>query len=151
MLGNEHDALDAYQECVCQLVRRSDQAPLHCVAGYAFRTAANLALETIRSRRRRAAHWGRVVANACSRHDPSADDPALRCEAFGSRLTTDVREAVRTLPRHLREVIVLRDLGELSYNRVATILDIRPTTARVYRRQAIIRLGQMLSATGTQN
>lgn len=153
MLGNEDDALDAYQDCLCQLARRSVDpgapGPLHCAVGYAYRTAANLALETIRSRRRRAAHWDRVVATVRSRRDERNDEPARGVETNQAHLLHRLGRAVHALPRHLREVVVLRDLGELSYNRVAGILGIQPTTARVYRRQAIIRLGQMLSAAGT--
>lgn len=155
MLGNEDDALEAYQECVCQLARRSGDpgapGPVRCAAGYAHRTAANLALETIRGRRRRAAHWDRVVATVRSRRDTQANEPNPTNEANGTHPLDRLRRAVHALPKHLREVIVLRDLSELPYNRVAGILGIRPTTARVYRRQAIIRLERMLSAAETGN
>jgi len=46
------------------------------------------------------------------------------------------------LPEHLRDVIMLRDLAELSYKQVGRILGITPATARVYRCKAV----QLLAA-----
>ncbi|HUU82394.1 MAG TPA: sigma-70 family RNA polymerase sigma factor [Phycisphaerae bacterium] len=151
MLGNEDDALDTYQECICQLARRSGEIPLRSAAGYAYRTAANLALETIRTRRRRAAHRDRVVASVCDRRDLRSDEPAGFAESSPNHLLVQLRQAVQALPNHLRDVVVLRDLGELPYSRVAGILGIRATTARVYRRQAIIRLNRMLASATAEN
>jgi RNA polymerase sigma factor (sigma-70 family) len=151
MLGNEHDALDAYQDCIYHLARRSGEIPLRCAAGYAYRTAANLALEMIRVRQRRAAHWARVVIELPGRRDAQANKPGNHDEADLSHLLPVLRGAVRGLPKYLRDVVVLRDLAELPYTHVARILGIRPTTARVYRRQAIVRLGQMMSASQTAN
>jgi len=41
------------------------------------------------------------------------------------------------LPKHLRSVIILRDLAELSYGQVGMILGVTAATARVYRCRAI--------------
>jgi DNA-directed RNA polymerase specialized sigma24 family protein len=42
-------------------------------------------------------------------------------------------------------VVVLRDLTGMNYRRVSAIMNISTGTARVYRRQAIIRLGAKLA------
>ena len=48
-----------------------------------------------------------------------------------------VRLHITRLPEHLRNVLTLRDLAEMSYSRVGKILGISPGTARVYRCKAI--------------
>ena len=148
MLGNEEEALDVYQDCMYHLARRCEHTSLHSAEAYAYRTAANLATETLRRRKRYGDHWTRIVTDQRVRrrlHDTTSQDNAAD-DRQGA--LTRLRRAVRALPRHLRDVVVLRDLGELPYRQVARILGIRPTTARVYRRQAVIRLGDVFDATG---
>jgi DNA-directed RNA polymerase specialized sigma24 family protein len=115
------------------------------VQAYAYRTAANLATEIIRRRGCRAAHWRRIVAHQRARLGPSDQPSADNIDQDHGGVVGRLRGALRALPRHLREVVVLRDLAQMPYCRVASILGIRPTTARVYRRQAVIRLGDALS------
>ena len=56
---------------------------------------------------------------------------------------------VRTHPETGRKCLFLGDHAEyivgLPYESVARILGIRPATARVYRRQAVVRLGRLLA------
>jgi RNA polymerase sigma factor (sigma-70 family) len=52
-------------------------------------------------------------------------------------LQETLRCHIAQLPEHLRNVIMLRDLAELSYAQVGRILDISAATARVYRCKAI--------------
>ena len=148
MLPNEDEVLDVYQDCLCQLVDRSDRLALRSVRAYAYKTAANLAIETIRRRRRREAHWTRVVTAERERREAHGLDSDRDGEPGHQHWTTQVRNALVNLPRHLHDVVVLRDLGELPYERVGAILGIGSATARVYRRQAIVRLGGMLAGAG---
>jgi DNA-directed RNA polymerase specialized sigma24 family protein len=55
-----------------------------------------------------------------------------------------MREAICELPLHLRNVIILRDLAQLSYAVVANMLGIRMGTARLYRHQAVTRLADLM-------
>ncbi len=151
MLHSDDEAQEVYQECLYQLLKRSQELLAENPRAYAFRTAANLAVETIRRRRRQNAHWDRVVHaqadHQCARAEAGAGSPdASRPQRAGA-----LRQAVGDLPRHLRDVVLLRDLAQMSYARVADLLGIRPTTARVYRRQAIVRLNGMLSGAGVMN
>lgn len=148
MLGDDEEAREVYQDCICHLAGRAATTPVQNTGAYAYQTAANLAIETIRRRRRRAAHWQGVVRTTCQQQDPQADNPARAAQRVPASRLADLRRAVDTLPDHLRQVVVLRDLMELPYGRVGEILGIRPTTARVYRRQAIVRLGGMMASAG---
>ncbi len=52
------------------------------------------------------------------------------------------------LPDHLRNVVVLRDLSRISYEEIGRMLGIEPTTARVYRRHAVVKLAEILDEGG---
>ena len=141
MLGREADVMDAYQDCFCKLVTRPTGKKLRNEGAYAYRTATNIAIEILRSRKRRQEHWPRIVAdrsNDCVSSDSVVDEPEH--ERFAA-----LRETIAALPAHLRNVIVLRDLNGLSYEDVGKTLGIDPATARVYRRHAVVRLSEMLS------
>jgi RNA polymerase sigma factor (sigma-70 family) len=60
-------------------------------------------------------------------------------------LQQKLRAAITRLPEYLREVVVLRDLAELPYERVSRILGIKAGTARVYRSKAIALLASWLN------
>ena len=141
LLGREADVMDAYQDCFCKLITRRSAKKLRNEKAYAFRTAANVAIEILRSRKRRQDHWPRIVADRAKddiTSDPAENEPAQ--ERFAV-----LRETIAALPAHLRNVIVLRDLNRLSYEDVGKTLGIDPATARVYRRHAVVRLSEMLS------
>ncbi len=141
MLGREADVMDAYQDCFCKLITRRFAKKLRNERAYAFRTASNVAIEILRSRKRRREHLPRIVADRAKddiTSDPVENEPAQ--ERFAA-----LRETIAALPPHLRNVIVLRDLNRLSYEDVGKTLGIDPATARVYRRHAVVRLSEMLS------
>ena len=140
LLGREQDVLDAYQDCFCKLATRGHGSDLTNARAYAFRTAANIAIEMIRVRRRRGAHWPAVSAQS---HQRENADPRGGGGDFPDR-SSDLREAIARLPAHLRNVIVLRDLCRLAYGEVARTLGIEPTTARVYRRHAVVKLAELM-------
>lgn len=140
MLGREQDVLDAYQECFCKLIaqfERDGQVPHR---GYAFRTAMNVALDARRRRKVRSDHLESVAHS----REPDRTDPSPHAVATGE-LVDALRLAIASLPERLREVIVLRDLAEMSYRDVARVLNLTSGTARVYRREAIQRLSASLS------
>jgi RNA polymerase sigma factor (sigma-70 family) len=56
-----------------------------------------------------------------------------------------LRSHIARLPEHLRNVVTLRDLAELSYTQVGRILGISAGTARVYRCKAVQLLAVWMS------
>lgn len=138
ILGREQDVMDAYQDCFCKLAQRGRPDRLASAKGYIYRTAANIAIEMIRVRKRRATHWPRVVAEHAT--DVPFDDPPDEAEDPTGRL----RDVIARLPAHLRNVVVLRDLSRMSYEQVGKTLGITPATARVYRRHAVVKLAELL-------
>jgi RNA polymerase sigma-70 factor (ECF subfamily) len=59
-----------------------------------------------------------------------------------------VREVIAQLPEADREVLVMRDLDGLSYQEVASILDIDSAAARKRHGRALVRMHHLLAAAG---
>lgn len=154
ILGREQDVLDAYQDCFCNLIARGKNSQLKNIKAYAYRTASNIAIEMLRTRKRRAEHWPRIAQDRCS--DEINDNPSHGTGAIDSEYddgksdqatcgsSNRLQRALVQLPTHLRNVVVLRDLSKMSYEQVGQTLGIEPTTARVYRRHAIIKLADLI-------
>lgn len=139
LLGREQDVLDAYQDCFCRLAARQQALAGKVARAYAYRTATNIAIEMIRCRTRRAAHWPAIVAEK-GRPDTGDGDG----HEHGDDPRPRLRDAISRLPAHLRNVVVLRDLSQMSYAEVGRTLGIGPATARVYRRHAVVKLAELL-------
>jgi RNA polymerase sigma-70 factor (ECF subfamily) len=140
MLGSEQDALDAYQSTICRLISQGQEAIGTNQAGYFYRAAMNAGIEMLRMRRRRRNHWPAVL-DSWSRRQPECDSP---CELDTVEDLGQLRDAIAKLPPHLRDVIVLRELAGLPYRQIADILHIGVATSRLYRRQAVLRLADLL-------
>jgi len=129
ILGNEQDVCDAYQNTFLRLAHyEGGQKPEH-IKAYIFRAASNVAVSMLRSKRAEKRLFtdpaaGKEVSSAANELDSKYLQEALRCY-------------ISQLPEHLRNVVTLRDLAELSYAQVGRILGISPATARVYRCKAI--------------
>ena len=142
MLGREADVMDAYQDCFCKLATRAHRLNPRKARAYVYRTASNVALDLLRARARQEAHWEGIKASrtAVQEARTGTDQPDEELELRRAHL----RQALSELPPHLQNVIVLRDLGQLPYEEVGRILKIDPTTARVYRRHAVVRLADLM-------
>jgi len=102
--------------------------PLH--SGYTFRTASNIAITVLR---RRIAERKRLSRLTGERTGIASPEQQLDCKF----LVETLRCYMAQLPEHLRDVVMLRDLAELSYAQIGRMLGITPATARVYRCKAI--------------
>ena len=135
ILGNEQDVCDAYQTTFVHLAHRDGGHKPRRLKAYLFRTASNTAISILR----RQMAEKKVLSNMAEA-PPEATDPG---RDFDSRyLAETLRRHLAQLPTHLQDVIMLRDLGELSYAEVARALGISVGTARVYRCKAV----QLLAA-----
>ena len=129
ILGNEQDVCDAYQETFLQLAHfEGGRKPDH-IKAYIFRTANNIAISMLRRRIAERNKLSRPVTRT------SVSSPAKEIDS--KYLQETLRSYIAQLPEHLRNVIALRDLAELSYSQISRILGISPATARVYRCKAI--------------
>jgi RNA polymerase sigma factor (sigma-70 family) len=130
ILGNEQDVCDAYQSTFLKLAHREDRCKPAYIKAYLFRTASNIAVSMLR---RRLAERNRICSVAVTVQNVSSP-----VSEFDSKcLAESLRCCIAELPEHLRNVIVLRDLAELSYAQTARTLGISAATARVYRCKAV--------------
>jgi len=142
MLGSVPDVLDSYQIAVCQLTAGGREAVRANPGGYFYRIAMNAGISILRKRRRQRDSCTELANQARSQSSITVDGgPLLDQERMLDRL----RQAVFKLPPHLRDVIVLRELAELPYGQVASILGIGTATARLYRHKGLLRLADLMA------
>ena len=137
ILGNEQDVCDAYQDTFLKLAHFENGHRPENVKAYVFRSASNIAISTLRHR---------IVEK--KKFSPRM---AIRSEAVSPAgeldtryLTETLRAGISKLPDHFREVVTLHDLGDLSYEQVASFLGITAATARVYRCKAVQLLAALM-------
>ncbi len=130
ILANEQDVCDAYQNTFLQLAHHEGGQKPENVKAYVYRVANNVAISMLR---RRIIERKNLLKPITARD--TFNSPA---EEFDSKdLQENLRSCIAQLPEHLRNVITMRDLAELSYDQIGRILDISAGTARVYRCKAI--------------
>lgn len=130
ILGNEQDVCDAYQDTFLKLAHyEGGQKPEH-VKAYIFRSASNVAISMLRHRIIERKNLSEVET-AKNDIKPPAN------ELDSKRLRESLRCSIARLPEHLKSVVTLHDLAELSYTQVGKTLGITTETARVYRCKAI--------------
>ncbi|MHC4323049.1 MAG: RNA polymerase sigma factor [Planctomycetota bacterium] len=138
ILGNEQDVCDAYQDTFLQLAHFEGGQKPENLKAYVFRVANNVAISMLRRRiaeRKRqsmSVTAGKVIRSPVKELD-------------SKYLQETLRECIAQLPEHLRDVITLRDLAELSYAQIGRILGISAATARVYRCKAVQLLAVWMS------
>ena len=144
MLGCEQDVMDAYQSAVCRLAVKGRKEIGTNPAGYFYTIAKHVGIEILRKRQLRHQHWPTIVdAEQRRSHDQRHAD--IQGQSSDHRETLDrMRAAILELPARLRDVVILHDLAELPYRDVARIMAVTTGSARVYRREAIVRLGKLL-------
>jgi RNA polymerase sigma-70 factor, ECF subfamily len=144
ILGNEQDVCDIYQSTFLRLAHsKGGCKPAH-IKAYVFRTASNTAISLIR---RRAAE--QRTRDATQQREHYATSPAQ--EVNQKQLVEQLRFYIAKLPGHLREVVTLRDLAELSYGQISHILGITAASARVYRCKAITLLAAWMSSENVKD
>lgn len=137
ILGSEADVCDAYQQTFLNLAHcLQGQKPDH-IKAYVFRTASNIATSMIRRKIVERKNLPKLSGKAGTEQaDADIDSTFLRQQ---------LRNSISKLPKNLREVIILHDLAEFPYVKVAKIIGITEATARVYRCKALQLLAVMMN------
>jgi RNA polymerase sigma-70 factor, ECF subfamily len=121
--GNDADAADAAQEALLAIVRglpRFDGRS--SINTWLYRVTTNACLDELRRRKRRPAVGLPELERLEVGNAPAADD------LLADRLRLDA--ALAALPEEFRVPVVLRDVGDLDYAEIATVLGIPPGTVR---------------------
>ena len=142
VLGDEHDVCDIYQDTFLHLANYFENRPRPRNArAYLYRTAMNTAVSLLR-RRKLQKQYQQTVRQQQTAEEFHVD--------YGRQLDTralrqQLRDAIAKLPEYLADVILLRDLAELPYEEVSSILGITRAAARVYRHKAITMLAAIMA------
>jgi RNA polymerase sigma-70 factor (ECF subfamily) len=131
MTGNAADAEDLVQETLLRAFRAFDR--------YTPGTNCKAWLYTILQRVRTDAlrKSGRSPATV----ELDGDGPPVAGAQHHALQRRDLEQALQSLPEAFRSAVVLRDVEELSYEEIATILDVPIGTvmSRIHRGRALIR------------
>jgi RNA polymerase sigma-70 factor (ECF subfamily) len=145
MLGREDEARDAAQETFIAAFRNLGNFRGEAkVSSWLHRIAVNQCITRQRRARTRAENPLEAGTGEAQFAAPAESSPARRAE--GRERNEAVRRAVAALPPELREVIVLKEFEELTFQEIADALDLPLSTvkSRLYTalRQLRLRLEQ---------
>ena len=132
ILGNEQDVCDAYQNTFLRLAHYDGGKKPEHIKAYIFRSASNVAISMLR---RKIAE--RKLSTTIAAGKPIGTSANSTDGLDTKYLQETLRCCIARLPEYLRNVVILRDLAELSYAQTGRILNISEATARVYRCKAI--------------
>ncbi len=141
-LWNAEDAHDVVQEA---FVRLWDvRARIDAATGepFVYRIALNLAASRLRRRKRWA--WVPLEAVRGALSAAHAEDEALTRQEHER-----VRAAVQTLPDELRNVVLLCELTDMTYEQIGRVLGIPPGTVGSRRHRALDVLRRALETGAT--
>lgn len=139
MTCNAEAAEELCQEAFIKLYQRTEGFPSREEAKYwLIRVAKNLALNYEKRRGREMRAYQKALKNPSR---PVDTGEALYLKSESSR---QVQEALSELPRKLREVLILKEYGDLSYREIASVLRISEGNVKVRVYRARERLARYL-------
>ncbi len=147
--GATRDADDAAQEAMIRIVRNLDRFDgRSAFSTWVYRIATNAALDELRRRRRRP-HL-HVVHDDDALPEPVDEMADRTVDAVADRLA--IEAALVDLPEEFKAPVVLRDVGDLDYAEIATVLDVPVGTVKSRiargRRMMVERLGNSEGPAG---
>lgn len=143
LVGNGDDARDALQDAFIKAWRQRHQvAEVHNLKAWIFRIALNTGRDLRQSawrRKRQTLSDDAAGLIAASPHPAQAltDHEEL----------TQLRQAIGELRTEEREVFLLRQNGELTYEEIAAMLDLPVGTVKTRMRLALAKLRAVMAAT----
>lgn len=123
---DQEQAEDLAQETFLRVYRRLDQFdPSRRFGPWLFQIGVNLALDSLRRRRRRG--WLKLFTDRSPErpYDPPVRDPRQQAD-----LQQEVRHVLACIPEKYRTVLILRDLESFTTSDIAAILKRKETTVR---------------------
>lgn len=104
-----------------------------------FSIAKNAIIDRLRQKKRRSSE---IPLQDYHSSENSSQDPA---QQFHRKRTVEkVREAISRLPEDFREIIILRDINEMSYEEISSILNLPLGTVKSRINRARLKLYEIL-------
>ncbi|UCD62848.1 MAG: sigma-70 family RNA polymerase sigma factor [Candidatus Zixiibacteriota bacterium] len=140
IVGDRDEARDLTQEAILKVMtghgRLRDKSRMKA---YIYRTAVNLALNARRNRTRRRT---KLLAASQAPGGATARRPDVEFESAEQSLL--LAEAVSTLARKQREVVLLRFYGQATFSEISGVLKISEGSAKVHLVRALRNLKKRL-------
>lgn len=147
LVDNAQDAEDLTQESLLRVYRTAEKLDgrEESLLAWGLRIARNLVID-YRRRRRAILTEGDVLDQAFESRQPTAEEIYSRSADVGT-----IAEAIDALPQQFREVLVLRYQSGLSYENIATVLDVPLTTVETRLFRAKKNLRAILQSKGIKS
>ena len=147
ILGNIEDARDACQEAFVRCWNHLDSLhEIQNLRGWVFRIAYNISLDLRKSAwrklRKPLGDWENNLEANLTTAEQHPDSKMLQAEELSR-----IREAIQLLEPGEKEVFLLRQNGEMSFEQVARTLEIPVGTAKTRMRRAVMKLHGILGAS----
>jgi RNA polymerase sigma-70 factor, ECF subfamily len=130
---DEHRAMDITQEAFIQAFKALDTYEDRArFSTWLYRIAMNVLTSHFRHEqaKKRGGKEGRASLNSEGMPEPGASDRAPDELAEAADTSALVRQAIDELEDEYKQVVLMRDLQDMSYEEIAGILDIPPGTVR---------------------
>lgn len=137
---NEEDAQDIVQEAFVRVWKVRDRVKMETVQPLVYRIALNLASK----RRRSMKLWKWLSLDKLLGRSSGESSPERQLQ--DKLQQTKLREAVDSLPDHLKQTVLLCEFSEMTYEQVAEALSIPSGTVGSRRNKAIKLLRDKLVA-----
>ncbi len=145
-MGVQYDAEDLTQQTFLRLYRYRDRyEPKAKVSTFLFLIARQVWIDELRKRSRRK----KLVESFAK--ETEGDTARSAADEVAASGTTDLQQALATLPESMRMVIELGVYQELPYSEIAQILDIPEGTVKSRMFNALAQLRRLLARPGTEN
>ena len=146
LLGNRDDAQDAAQEAFLKCWRaRETLSEIQNLRAWIFRVAMNTARDVQRSA------WNRRVKPLIGEEFMTSTRERLPTSALEEQETLDrLRDAIAQLRQEEKEVFLLRQNGDLTYEQIAEIRSTPVGTVKTQMRSALMKLRKVLNPQDTE-
>lgn len=131
---------DLVQDVFVRALVRSQSERLENPAGYLWRIAQNLLIDTLRVRKRR----GPQVQFDEAQHSPDLADQAAILEAAQLQLIYEA--AMAALPKRTRDIFLMHRVDELTYQEIAAATDLTTAGVEFHMSKALAHLARRLAA-----
>ena len=151
MLGSEEDAKDAAQETFLRAYRSLDS--FHSDSRFSvwlYRTASNVCIDFLRRKKRRA-----EISMTFSNEEDGKSELEIPDERFSPEAMLEkaerirsLREGLQKLPEEYRRILTMREVGGMSYEELAQILELELGTVKSKLFRARKKLCSILLESG---
>ena len=147
-MNSDYDARDMMQESFIKMYRNLDKFNYESAFDtWYFRILINCCLDELRKRKNKESYTLDIIPDG--KDEPMAVDipdesPGPEAELISKERQKLVREAILALPEDHRNIIILRELEQLSYDEIGQALDLDPGTVKSRLSRARQKLKQII-------